>query len=156
MLKSKATRMLRVSVKLSVKDDANKNVNFPSTALTETVFGSEDKHAFVFLKTDPSKDHWGDISLEVNAEPANTSVITSTSSYTGTYANYGTTTSSYSNYNVSSSVGTDPQERSYVPSSWGEDPKVSCANCGHLCDVGQDFCEKCGEPVTGYSGDMGF
>jgi RNA polymerase subunit RPABC4/transcription elongation factor Spt4 len=26
-----------------------------------------------------------------------------------------------------------------------EDVKIACRHCNNFCDVGQDFCEKCGE-----------
>lgn len=60
-IKSKTKGMMRVSIQLAVKDNANKNVNFPCTSLTETLFSSDQKIAHVFCKIDPSKDNWGDL-----------------------------------------------------------------------------------------------
>ena len=75
MIKSKAKTMSRVSIKLSIADNANKNVNLPVTELKENVFANENKQAFVFLKIDPTKESWGDITCIVNVKPGKTSSI---------------------------------------------------------------------------------
>lgn len=90
MVKSKATKMCRVAINLSVADDENKNVRFPISEIKENLFSNDNKQAFVFLKIDPSKEGWGDISCEVSAKPNKTSQIYSSSSY-GNYGGYGST-----------------------------------------------------------------
>lgn len=85
--------MIRVGVKLSVSDDADKNVNFPLCELKENVFSHETKHMLLFTKIDPSKEGWGnDLKVEVNAKPGKT---TQYSSNTG---GWGGSSGGYSNY----------------------------------------------------------
>jgi len=80
MIESKATKMLRVFVRLSIEDNEKKNVELPTCTLNESVFINDDKHAFVFLKIDPSKQEWGDIKMEVTSEYAATTSNFSSSS----------------------------------------------------------------------------
>lgn len=93
MAKSKAPRMIRVGIKLTVADNENKNVNFPLTELKVDLFSNDNKQAFIFVKIDPSMEHWGDIQCEVNVKQGKTSQIGSstsgaysTTSSTGTIA----------------------------------------------------------------------
>mmetsp|Transcript_389 Transcript_389/g.526 ORF Transcript_389/g.526 Transcript_389/m.526 type:complete len:219 (-) Transcript_389:276-932(-) len=81
MFKSKATKMCRVGITLSVADNASKNVSFPLSEIKENLFSNDSKQAFIFVKTDPSKDGWGDISIDVNVKPNKTTQIYSSSSY---------------------------------------------------------------------------
>lgn len=99
MIKSKSKSMARVSLKLSVANNSNKNVHFPITEIIENVFSNEKKQAFVFLKIDPTKEGWGDITCEVNSKLGKTAMINTGSSSWGT----GTTVTSYSNVGVSTS-----------------------------------------------------
>ena len=73
MTKSKATKMVRVGIKLTVADNASKNVNFPITEIKENLFSNDSKQAFVFLKIEPNKDTWGDIDVEISVKPSKTS-----------------------------------------------------------------------------------
>ena len=66
MIKSKAAKMVRVGITLTVADNESKNVNFPITEIKENLFSNDSKQAFVFLKIDPSKDTWGDIEQVLN------------------------------------------------------------------------------------------
>ena len=100
MTKSKAAKMVRVGIKLTVADNASKNVNFPLTEIKENLFSNDSKQAFVFLKIDPSKDTWGDIECEVTVKPGKTSQISGTGGYTSsTY-----TTGGYSGGSVVNST----------------------------------------------------
>lgn len=72
MIKSKASKMIRVGVKLSVADNENKNVIFPLTEMKENLFSNDTKQAFVFLKIDPSKATWGDIKCDVTVKAGKT------------------------------------------------------------------------------------
>lgn len=87
MLKSKASKLVKVHVQLEVADNEAKNVRLPVTPMFESVFSNEDKQAFVFLKIDPSKQGWGEVNLKVLAEFANTTSVT-TSATMGTATNY--------------------------------------------------------------------
>ena len=168
MIKSKATKMLRIQVRLGVKDNESKNVELPTCALSESVFVNEDKHAFCFLKIDPSKDGWGELTMDVSSEVAATGTVTSssaTSTSMGTGSSFGLM-SSYGGTGYSGSgigggigggmIGPMPQDRSHVSSyvpvgvQMTDDVKVACASCNEECDWGQDYCQRCGEPVTGY------
>ena len=118
MIKSKASKMVRVGIKLSVADNERKNVIFPLNEVKENLFSNDSKQAFVFTKVNPSKEGWGDIDIEVEVKPGKTTQIssnytggsttgTSTGGWVGT--NYGTTYSSYSNVGIgstSTSTGT--------------------------------------------------
>lgn len=71
--KSKATKMTRVGIRLTVADDADKNVNFPISEIKENIFSSDTKQLFVFTKIDPSKESWGnDLKIEVNVKHGKT------------------------------------------------------------------------------------
>lgn len=110
MIKSKAAKMIRVGVKLSVADNDNKNVDFPLTEMKENLFSNDTKQAFVFLKIDPSKTNWGDIECEVSVKAGKTTQIsTGGSSYGTTSYGYSTGTGGYGN------VGTTTQTSSYKP-----------------------------------------
>lgn len=103
-IKSKVTRMVRVSIQLSVKDNANKNVNLPVTYLNETLFSSDQKIAHVFCKIDPSKENWGDITLTINDTPSSSSSASQTITTTGTYGGtYGSST--YMGGNIYAGMG---------------------------------------------------
>ena len=43
MTKSKAAKMVRVGIKLTVADNASKNVNFPLTEIKENLFSNDSK-----------------------------------------------------------------------------------------------------------------
>ena len=86
MTKSKASRMIRVGIKLTVAENENKNVIFPLTEVKENLFSNDSKQAFIFTKIDPSKASWGDIELEVNVKPGKTTQIST--SYGGTSYGY--------------------------------------------------------------------
>ena len=81
MIKNKASRMMRISLKLSVADDEAKNVVFPISDLKENLFSNDTKQAYIFTKIDPSKESWGNISLTVNVKAGKTTQINSSSSY---------------------------------------------------------------------------
>lgn len=89
MLKSKATRMVRASLKLTVADNERKNVNFPLTEVKGDLFSNDTKQAFVFLKIDPSKESWGDIDCEVNVKLGKTTQISSSGYSSGGYSTTG-------------------------------------------------------------------
>jgi len=88
-VKSKANMMIRVGIKFSVEDNEKKNVEFPLTMMKENLFSRDTKQAFVFTKIDPSKESWGDISIEVSEKENKTTQIstsTGTSYSTGGYS----------------------------------------------------------------------
>ena len=72
--------MRRVNCTLRVADNERKNVNFPTSSISENIFTNSVIYAFVFQKIDPSKDFWGDITIEVNVKDPK-SRITTTSTY---------------------------------------------------------------------------
>ena len=99
MMKSKATKMVRVGIKLTVKDNENKNVVLPISEIKENLFSNDSKQAFVFLKIDPSKDTWGDIDCEVTVKPGKTTQMSAGySSYNSGGYGYGTGGSQYYGY----------------------------------------------------------
>lgn len=101
MVKSKATRMCRVGIKLTVADNERKNVRFPIGEMKENLFSNDGKQAFVFQKIDPSKEGWGDIDVEVTVKPNKTTQIYSSNTYgygSGGTGNYGYGSGGYSNY----------------------------------------------------------
>lgn len=105
MVKSKATRMCRVGIKLTVADNERKNVRFPIGEMKENLFSNDGKQAFVFQKIDPSKEGWGDIDVEVTVKPNKTTQIYSSNTYgygSGGTGNYGYGSGSYSNYGTNS------------------------------------------------------
>ena len=69
--------MIRVSIKLSVADNQDKNVNFPMIELKADLFSNDNKLAFLFVKIDPTKQSWGDIECEVNVKLGKTTQISS-------------------------------------------------------------------------------
>ena len=81
MARSKAPRMIRVSIKLSVADNPAKNVNLPTTELKVDLFSNDNKMAFLFLKIDPTMASWGDLECEVNVKMGKTSQISSGGGY---------------------------------------------------------------------------
>jgi len=92
--------MIRVGVKLSVADNDKKNVIFPETEMKENLFANDFKQAFVFLKVDPSKETWGDITCEMFVKPGKTTQISTSSGGYGSTSNYGngsTYTNGYGN-----------------------------------------------------------
>jgi len=149
MIKNKAQRITRVSIKLHVADNEKKNVEFPITEIKENIFSNDNKQAYIFIKIDPTKEGWGDIKCEVTAKPGQSSAIT-------------TYNSSYSTGVGTSSVGTGvayygsvgygntsyPTTSSYKPIGFDSDTKVACVHCQQECDVGQDFCAACGNCPT--------
>jgi len=103
MIKSKATRMIRVGIKFTVKNNENKNVEFPMTEMKENLFSHDTKQSLVFTKIDPSKESWGDISIEVNVKEGKTSQITSSytsGGYSGGQYQGGSYTGGTSSYNM--------------------------------------------------------
>jgi len=154
MMKSKSARMCRVGIKLSVADNANKNVEFPQTEIKESLFSQDSKQAFVFLKIDPSKETWGDISFEVTVKPGKTSQISTSYGYgTSSYGN----TSSYNSggyYNGGTySTTQTTQSTSYLPVGYGTSTETSCVNCSSTVFVGEEYCDKCGKSTTEYDTD---
>lgn len=96
MIKSKASKMIRVGVKLSVADNENKNVVFPLNEMKESLFSQDQKQAFVFMKIDPSKEGWGDIDVDVVVKANKTTQISSTTGgYVGGTYGIGTGTGTY-------------------------------------------------------------
>ena len=86
MVKSKAKKVIRVGIKFKVADDETKNVDFPITEMKENLFSQEAKQILVFTKIDPSKENWGDISIELNVKEGKTSQISTGTTYmTGQY-----------------------------------------------------------------------
>ena len=161
MIKSKATRMVRVGLKLTVADNENKNVNFPLTEIKDNLFSNDTRQAFLFLKIDPSKESWGDIDCEVNVKLGKTTQISSTGYSTCCYSTsgavgggyYGSTsyTGGYSG-GVVSGMSTQTTS-SYKPVGFEEgSTEVSCANCDQTCFAGEEYCHKCGKSVTEYEG----
>lgn len=59
-----------------MEDNEEKNVVLPMTSMVETVFGNEEKQCFQFMKIDPSKKNWGNITVECGAELAQTNTVT--------------------------------------------------------------------------------
>lgn len=157
MVKSKSPKMARVGVKLTVKDNENKNVIFPMSEIKENLFSNDSKQAFVFLKIDPSKDTWGDIECEVFVKPGKTTQMSTgytSSSYNTGYSNYGTTgyyggnTNGYTQMGVGNGTTTSTST-SYKPIGYdANDNTLNCINCQHDCFVGEDYCSKCGKSPT--------
>lgn len=58
----------KVYITLKVEDNENKNVEFPRNELQAKAFSNDEEVAFVFSKIDPSKDTWGDISIDFRVE----------------------------------------------------------------------------------------
>jgi hypothetical protein len=69
--------MIRVGIKLAVAENANRNVNLPLTEMKIDLFANETKQAFLFFKIDPTMEHWGDITCEVNVKQGKTTQISS-------------------------------------------------------------------------------
>lgn len=153
MTKSKAAKMVRVGIKLTVADNASKNVNFPLTEIKENLFSNDSKQAFVFLKIDPSKDTWGDIECEVTVKEGKTTQIssgyTSTSYNTNAGGYYGSTS-----YSSSGGMGTQTGGNvAYKPVGSSEgSTKVGCANCDNEVYVGEEYCNSCGKSTTEWEG----
>lgn len=142
MIKSKASKMIRVGVKLSVADNEKKNVVFPITEMKENMFSQDQKQAFVFMKVDPSKDTWGDIDVELVVKAGKTSQISTTSGgYVGGTSSYSYGTGGYTNMGVGTST-------SYKPRGVDSSTVLSCVNCAAECYIGETFCGKCGKSVT--------
>ena len=158
MTKSKASKMVRVSIKLTVADNEKKNVVFPISTIKENLFSNDSKQAFVFLKIDPTKESWGDIQMEVSVKPGKTlgmsSGGTSYGSSGGIYGGSGDT-----GFYVSSSVGMNVSGQVfettnystpvdvYKPNGYDEDGnvEVACIHCNKECFAGQDWCASCGK-----------
>ncbi len=150
MMKSKATKMVRVGIKLTVKDNENKNVVFPVSEIKENLFSNDSKQAFVFLKIDPSKTTWGDIDCQVTVKLGKTTQMSA-----GNYSTYngGYSTGTYYGgvgYGNTTGTTTTTTSTSYTPISYDNDgeSKVSCVHCKAQCYVGEDFCSKCGQCPT--------
>ena len=62
----------KVNVTLRVADNEKKNVNFPIGPVNGTVKNNHILIAQCFQKIDPSKDGWGDITMEVISKEAGT------------------------------------------------------------------------------------
>lgn len=160
--------MFAVSVKVIVEDNENKNVSIPANGFKDNIFSGDEKSIGHIVKIDPSKENWGDFRLDVVVKKKfSSNQISNTGNYGyggNTYGNnaYATSTTSYSNvgYNtVGVSTATETESiyepagsaavEPYVPSGGvkasNDDVKIACVSCGHLCDIGQTFCAKCGE-----------
>jgi len=55
----------KIKVRLRVADNEKKNVNFPDCPLFFHLDQRKYRIAFTFMKIDPNKDDWGDITIEV-------------------------------------------------------------------------------------------
>ena len=157
MCQSKLSSMFAISVKLEAENNANKNVNLPISGFRDNLFSGDEKAIGHLVKIDPSKENWADFRLNITIKKkftSSTQIQTSTN-YSGGYSSnpYGVTTS-YSNVGTSSQTVSEvyyspaaEAVTAYVPTGGmiTDDVKISCKHCGNLCDVGQDFCEKCGE-----------
>ena len=75
--------MIRVSIKLDIADNESRNVNLPVNELKENAFANDNKRAYVFLKIDPSKENWGDITMQVRTKLSKTTAVTTSSYSTG-------------------------------------------------------------------------
>lgn len=136
MAKSKAPRMIRVGIKLSVADNGNKNVNFPLTELKVDLFSNDNKQAFLFVKIDPSKDTWGDIDCEVSVKQGKTAQISSGAGYTS--GGYSTSTGTGTG---SGGIGIDK------PQSYGTTVKIRCPHCNVFVFESDLNCEACGKDI---------
>jgi len=147
--------MTTVHVNLQVAENEHKNVCVPMSAFKDSLLKDDTKAIGLLVKIDPTKDTWGDLKMIVTVKSKyGGSVVTNSSNYSGgtfvTSNAYGTT-KSYSGGVVSASVGTGdevyygPAGGGYVPNFGTNDVKIACNKCGHLCDYGQDYCDKCGE-----------
>ena len=86
--RSKIASMRRVTLNLTVADNANKNVVLPLTSICFDLFGNQkDKQVAMFYKIDPSKEGFGDITCELSDKPGRVTQVGS--STTGTsYTSY--------------------------------------------------------------------
>lgn len=141
VVESKIQGQVKLGIRLKVADDSSKNVNLPETELLEKMFTRDPKSAFCFVKIDPSKEGWGNLSLELNVKQVKPSAYgNSDISVTGTAVG--------PSRSVSVGVGgssTPPSNSSYKPIGYGDEVKLACPHCQAMVDVGQTFCHACGE-----------
>lgn len=58
----------KVRCTLKVADNERKNVNFPVSPICNDLSPNYIRTAYTFQKIDPSKDGWGDITIEVEVK----------------------------------------------------------------------------------------
>jgi hypothetical protein len=127
-------------------------VNAPVSEFKDSILKDDNKAIGLLVKVDPTKEIWGDIKIFVHVKSKyGGSTIINSSNYTGsayvTSNAYGTTKSYSGGVAASTSVDETYYQPAggYVPTFGTSDVKVACNKCGHLCDYGQDYCDKCGE-----------
>ena len=76
-IERKTRKTVKVGIKFHVKDNDKKNVIFPLTEQKAELTDASDemKVYFMFTKIEPTKDTWGDISLEINVKEAKTPAL---------------------------------------------------------------------------------
>lgn len=146
-LLSRCDKMRKVYVTLKVEDNERKNVNFPLSRISKCIFNNGNETIFVFQKIDPTKEGWGDISMEVTAKDSQSKQVTGNAvTSSGSYST--TTGGNYGAGKMTQDEPLGPRNAPATPVKVDYDSKIPCQNCGEFCDFGQDYCHKCGEPVT--------
>lgn len=122
VVQSKIVGQVKVGIKLKVEDDSTKNVNLPVTELIEKVYTRDAKNAFNFTKIDPSKEGWGNLSLELNVKQVKASSYGNNDiSVTGTAVSH--------SKSVGCGSSTPPSNSSYKPIGYGNEVKLACPHC---------------------------
>ena len=62
------TMMSKIKCTLKVADNESKNVHFPDSPIVNNLSPNYIRTAFTFQKIDPSKDGWGDITIDVEVK----------------------------------------------------------------------------------------
>ena len=146
-LLSRCDKMRKVYVTLKVENNERKNVNFPLSRTSKCIFNNGNETIFVFQKIDPTKEGWGDISMEVTAKDSQSNKVAGTAvTSSGSYST--TTSGNYGAGKMTQNEPLGPRNAPAVSVKVDYDSKVPCQSCGEPCDYGQDYCHKCGEPVT--------
>ena len=57
---------------LKVADNEKKNVNFPASVISQNITKKEVRPVFTFRKINPTKNDWGDITIEVDVKEPKT------------------------------------------------------------------------------------
>ena len=59
----------RISCKITVEDNENKNCIMPESRVEKELSPGYFLIAYTVYKIDPSKDHWGDFTVDVDVQP---------------------------------------------------------------------------------------
>ena len=141
-MKNKTTDVLRVGVTLKVADDETKNITVPLTQVCDTLIMNDTSILALFLKNDPSKETWGNITIDLQS--ANKNNKTTTTSSSGSMISTGVATGT--SYSGMGPLGGSKSNETSIPYEIGTsthtesiyDSKIVCANgsCKHPNDYG--------------------